>query len=442
MKHESLPEPPTESDEKIARLEKELRKLKSAVEELTVLNELAIAAGSSLEVDQVLDIIVKKSLNAVGAEQGTIMLVTSYRERPLQTLIRQADRSEERFQYKIGPHITGWILKNRQPLIIEDLATDARFKTTREEEAAIRTVLGVPIWSRGKIMGVLVMSNKKNGAAFTENDLRLVSIIAAQSGQLIRNSQLQEESLRKKQLEQELNLARNIQLRLLPREEPHLEGFEIASYFRAAVEVGGDYFDYFSIDDNHLGIAVADASGHGPAAAMLMSMVKGVLHTLSTQFAAPEAILQQMNTTLSEIIPPETFITMMLLTLDSEGLLRFSNAGHNPPFWYNKSNGNGRFLKLPGCALNLTTTPVYRVKEFRLNPGDFLLLYTDGITETMNPQTELFGEERFRQAALAVSAEPAEKIIQHLLDEISSFSHHAPQADDMVLIVLKRTSFG
>jgi GAF domain-containing protein len=146
----------------VQQLEKEVQRLKLAVEELSVLNDLAIAASSSLEVRQLLDIIVQKSIKAVKAEQGSISLVTEQEETPFRTLIRQVDRTHDQMPYRIGAHITGWILKNKQPLMIDTLATDGRFKASEQEAKEIRSVLCVPIWSQAKLIGILMMMTKKN----------------------------------------------------------------------------------------------------------------------------------------------------------------------------------------------------------------------------------------------------------------------------------------
>lgn len=287
----------------VQQLEKEIQRLKLAVEELSVLNDLAIAASSSLEVRQMLDIIVQKSIKAVKAEQGSISLVTEQEDTPFRTLIRQVDRTHEQMPYRVGAHITGWILKNKKPLIIENLTTDERFKASEQEGKVIRSVLCVPIWSQAKIIGILMMMNKKTHEPFNADDLRLLSIIAAQSGQLIRNSQLQEEALEKKRLEFELSLARRIQNNLLPRAAPITPYLDIASYFNPAEEVGGDYYDYFSLGDQQIGVVIADVSGHGPAAAMMMTMVKGILHSIVQQFSSPAQSLSEINSIIARIAP-------------------------------------------------------------------------------------------------------------------------------------------
>ena len=273
-----------EDNQKILQLENEVRRLKSAVEELIVLNDLAIAAGKFLEVEEMLDLIVEKSIKAVKAEQGSILLVTEEKDAPLKTLIRQADQRSRLMPYKVGLHITGWVLTHQQPLIIENLATDTRFHTTEQERKEIKSVLCVPIRFQAKIIGILMVTNKKTLEPFGADDMRLLSIIAAQSGQFIRNSELQQETIQKKRMEEALAMAREMQLSLLPKKVPETKAIEISSYFNAADEVGGDYYDYFDLAENRIGVVVADVSGHGPSAALVMTMIKGILHTITKKY--------------------------------------------------------------------------------------------------------------------------------------------------------------
>jgi sigma-B regulation protein RsbU (phosphoserine phosphatase) len=429
--------PEVESPE-IIQLKNELQRLKSAVEELTVLNDLAIAASSTLEVDQMLDIIVQKSIKAVKAEQGKIMLVTEEKGAPLQTLIRQDNFSGRSTSYNVGTHITGWVLKNQKTLMIEDLATDNRFTTSEEEKKEIRSVLCVPIWFRAKIVGVLMVTNKKSTEIFTENDSRLLSIIAAQSGQLIRNSQLQEEALEKKRMEQELTFARNIQMSLVPMEDPKSDLYEIASYFNPADEVGGDYFDYFFLDEKKIAVVQADVSGHGVSAAMIMTMVKGILSSITHRFTSVDEALLEINSTLNKIAPQEMFVTMIFMVYDLEKkILKLSNAGHNPPLIYKNKSKSYDWIEIPGCALNLTDSPVYQLEEIPINSNDLFLLYTDGVTETINSESEMYGKDRLAQLIEKVINSSTTEIIDHIKNDLNSFSNHASQADDIALIAIK-----
>ena len=184
--------------QKISELEKKVAELKSAVAELEVLNEIAVSASKAVDVDQILNLIVQKSIKTIDAEQGSILLLTSDKKKPLKTIIRQDDTSSLKHNYHVSKNITGWVLLKEKPIIIENLAKDKRFKPTKEEMKDIRSVLCVPIWFEGRITGLMMLINKKNSKHFSQNDLTLLSIIAVQAGQLIKNLQLQKESLLKR----------------------------------------------------------------------------------------------------------------------------------------------------------------------------------------------------------------------------------------------------
>lgn len=417
--------------------EKELQRLKSVVEELTVLNELAIAASSSLEVDQVLDTIVQKSIKAVKAEQGSILLVTDQQDLPFKTLIRQQDMSGIQ-TYHVGTHITGWVLKNHQPLLIENLATDPRFKTTAEEQQAIKTVLCVPIWHKAKIIGILMMTNKRTDESFSKDDARLLSIIAAQSGQLIRNSQLQQEAIEKKRLSHELDLARKIQLDLLPKTIPKIEGLEISRYFQPADSVSGDYYDFYLLPQNRLLLLLADVSGHGPSAALMMTMIKGIFHSIIKNYSSVAQSLNQMNAILHEILPQEIFVTCQLLEMDTANkIMQFSNAGHHPLMIFRAATKSCEQLELKSCALNIMDHFNYQSKEINLKANDVVVLYTDGLIEALNKDEEMFGTARLMESITATVTEKAETIIKNIKTSLYEFTGEITYQDDLAIIVIK-----
>jgi len=425
----------------IEELEQQIERLKSSVEELILLNDLALAASSTLDVDQMLDTIVQKSIKAVRAEQGSILLVTEKQDDPLKTLIRHQDFSGSMQSYKIGNHISGWVLKYKKPLMIENLAEDERFNVSEQEAKDIRSVLCLPISFQAKIIGILVMTNKKTGEPFSSNDLRLLSIIAAQSGQLIRNSQLQQEAIDKKRLEQELVLAEKIQRGLLPKTDPKIEGIDIASYFKPTEAVGGDYYDYFEIDENRFGIVVADVSGHGPSAALIMTMIKGILHSIIRNFSSPDEALDELKSIVSRIVPPEIFITLLFLVLDTKNkVLQFANAGHMPLIHCNHQKNLCQILELPGfvlCAWDMLPELSYTLKEISLQAEDIFFLYTDGVNEAVNDMSEMFEISGLQKAINEVTSKPADKIIEHVKGKLHTFTGKSAQEDDIVMIAIK-----
>jgi len=178
-------------------LKQKLEQYESAVNELQLLNEIAIASGNSQNIDQTLNTIVQKILRAVNAEQGSIMLLTEDEHDPFKTFLRKEDFSTLKPHYRINTSISGWVLKNEESLLIKNLSKDNRFNSTEEERKDIKSILCTPIWFEGKIIGVMTMVNEKDKTEFTESDQTLLSIISIQTGQLIKNSQLQQEYFQK-----------------------------------------------------------------------------------------------------------------------------------------------------------------------------------------------------------------------------------------------------
>lgn len=423
-------------DAALKKLRKENLQMRSAIQELNVLNDLAVAAGSELEIDKILDTTVKKSLQALSGEQGEILLLNEEDERQLKTLVRQFD-DEGFMSRRVGFDVTGWVLQHQQPLLSNNLGEDERFKLSEQELAGIRNLVCVPIFSKGELLGVLTVLNKHNGDSFKNNDVRLLTIIAAQSGQLIRQRQLQAEMLEKQRLEQELAIARNIQMGLIPGDYPANEKLAIAGFIRTADKVGGDYYDFFELPGGRVAITIADVSGHGPGAALIMTMVKGILHTLTKNEQTPADILHDLNRVLSRIAPPEMFVTMVFAIFDStNGILEMANAGHHPLF-IRKKNGDLAVLHPIAPALNVIPEAEYQNEEYQLASGDTAFVYTDGIPEAFDSEGNMFTEERliacFRDKQLR---EPAD-LVNNIVDNIEAFCGKNPPQDDMAMIVTR-----
>lgn len=424
--------------QKVKNLENEIAKLKLSLKEVSVLYDLAITTGRTIDQDKLLDVIVQKTILALKAEQASIQLVTPNKDSTLNTLIRREAQSGTMPSYKIGSHITGWLLKNKQPLIIESLADDNRFRTTQQEQSEIKTIIGVPIWLHAEIMGVFIVTNKRTGEPFNSSDLRLLTIVASEAGQLIYTLQLQKEAIERKRLEHELDLARKIQMSLLPESRQLNPMLDIESYFLSADAVSGDYYDYFILDKNKIGIVIADVSGHGPSAALMMTMLKGILHSVTSQFVSPDLILKEINSIFFRVAPPEMFVTMMFLIIDTDRqILQYSNAGHNPILFFNSKNNLCEEIKLDGCAINISDSSDFIVREIPLQKNDLFVIYTDGITEAFNDINEMFGVEKLVQAIDEVKDSETSEIIENVKAGLSRFTGNRSPEDDIALIAVK-----
>lgn len=419
-------------------LEKENLQLRRAVEELSILNEIAAAISSTMGVEKITELIVGKCTKQIRAEQGAICLVSEVDQTsPLKTFVRTQDSSFRGMPYHFGVSLTGWMLKNQKPLLINDLAKDERFRGIERDSGEIRSLLAVPLKLKNKMIGVLCIFNKKDNAQFTPEDLRLLSIIGIQSTQTIENARLYEEERKLLALEEDLRTARNIQQSLLPKNNPQIEGLEICGLSIPAKEVGGDYYDFIQIDDSRLGIAIADVSGKGTPAALLMANLQASLRGQAFINPSVKDTVTKVNLMISRFMEMGKFITLFYGILDHKNkTLTFTNAGHNFPFLLSRE-GNLSKLEKGGTILGMLNYLEYEEETVQLKPGDTLLLYTDGITEAMNEKEELFEEERLLEILQTNQNVSAQELSRKIVDKVNSFQGTLPQGDDITLVLIR-----
>jgi sigma-B regulation protein RsbU (phosphoserine phosphatase) len=422
----------------VEKLDEEKERLKRAVKELSILNDIGVAISSTMGVDKMTELILKRCIKHIGAEQGAIWLVEQKPEvDPLKTFMRVSDPILSGLPYRLGMNLVGWILKNQKPLLINDLTKDERFKVIRKESANIRSLLAVPLTLKNKMIGILCLFNKKDNSDFTQDDQRLLSIIAIQSAQTIENARLYEEERKLLALEEDLRTARHIQQSLLPKENPRLVDIDIAGLSIPAKQVGGDYYDFIPIDDDHLGIAIADVSGKGTPAALLMANLQACLRGQAVINRSVKDTVTKANFMLSRFMDMGKFITLFygILHLKNK-TFTYTNAGHNFPFLLDK-DGNLKTLEKGGIILGMFDSAVYEEETVPLKSGDILLLYTDGITEATNDKEEMFEEERLLKLLKDNQSLSAQPFSQKIVDEVLLFCGTIPQGDDITLVLVK-----
>jgi sigma-B regulation protein RsbU (phosphoserine phosphatase) len=291
---------------------------------------------------------------------------------------------------------------------------------------------------RSRLIGVLAVYNKKHDGLFREEDQRLLSIIAAQSAQIIENARLYEEERSLIRMREELRVAERIQAGLLPEKPPFVEGYELAGMSLPAQNVGGDYFDYLVVDSTHVAVCVADVSGKGLPASLLMSNVQAALRSRVTAGESPADFLTAVNGLLRRSMNRGSFVTMVYGILDSEShRFTFANAGHNRPL-LKRSDGSVERLQTAGLALGLVPEPVYPLDSITLDRGDELLLYSDGITEAMNAGGEEWGEERLRSFLSERLSTAADELLGELTATVGGHRASMQQQDDMTLVLVRR----
>ncbi|MFQ6032682.1 MAG: PP2C family protein-serine/threonine phosphatase, partial [Candidatus Zixiibacteriota bacterium] len=272
---------------------------------------------------------------------------------------------------------------------------------------------------------------------FTLDDQRLVAIIAMQSAQVLENARLYEEEKKLQQMEEDIRIAKNIQRSLLPKENPSLPGIDIAGLNLQAREVGGDYYDFINIDKDYLGIAIADVSGKGMPAALLMANVQATLKAQALAKCAPSECVAKSNSFLCRSVEKGKFVTLIYAILDiKEKSFTYANAGHCYPFIFNLK-GAVKQLETSGLVLGVLDDHAYQEEQVVLQPGEWLLLYTDGITEAFDQRDEQFEEERLIRVVQENLDLDAEKMSQQIVNSVIEFQGDVPQSDDLTLVVLK-----
>jgi len=291
---------------------------------------------------------------------------------------------------------------------------------------------------KGHMTGLLAVFNKKAGAGFSEDDQRLLAIIASESSQVIDNARLAEKEKTLLHVQEELRLAYEIQNNLLPKEPPNMPGYDIAGKSVPAKEVGGDYFDFLTVEENRLAFCLGDVSGKGLPAALLMANLQAAVRSQTMAGTSLTSCLERANSLLFRNTSPEKFATLFFGCLDiGDHILHYCNAGHNHPFLITDKIEPLR-LSEGGLALGCFETFPFEENQVQLNPGDRLVVFSDGISEAVNNADEEFGEARVYDMAVANRGVSAAKLIEKILQEVGRHAGVRPQMDDMTLVVIQR----
>ena len=422
---------------KVYTLEEENRQLKRAVEELSILNDLSRAIGASVDSQDIIRKIVDRSMRAVQAEQTVVTLVDSDSSEPMKTLVRAMTSSSEHPQYHLNENLLGWMHLYKKPLLTNAPSDDERFKGLKWDQT-INSILCVPLMVKSELKGVITSYNKKGDAGFTQEDQRLLAIIAGQSAQIIENARLYEEEKAFVSMKEQVRLAYQIQKDLLPKSEPDIAGYDIAARSIPAQMVGGDYYDFINVENGSLAICLGDVSGKGLPASLLMANLQATLRG-QTLVSAPvnESVLRS-NKLIFQSTDPEKFATLFYGVLDTNThQLSYCNAGHEIPFVFTGDGDPGR-LETGGMALGVMDDFPYQCDFVTLNPGDLLVVYSDGIPDATNEFDHPFGEDRLIALIREYKQRPVVAIIDGIIDAVKEHEGNMEQLDDLTLVLVKR----
>ncbi|MFA5117148.1 MAG: GAF domain-containing SpoIIE family protein phosphatase, partial [Candidatus Omnitrophota bacterium] len=345
---------------------------------------------------------------------------------------------------------------------IADQQTASNAKIQNELKTfSVRQAIAVPLQTRDKPIGILYLDNRLAGGTFGKDELELMKGFAVQASVSIENAFLVSSLVEQERLKQELELGRQIQESLLPKESPVIQGLKLSGLMLPAKEIGGDYYDFVvpdssattggahagipnaqsSCDFSSVGIVIGDVSGKGVAAGLLMAMAKTAIHTLSQEETSPKQILLRTNQILVKHIGAQKFMTMLYFRYDTQTkTLTYSSAGHEHILIYRKE-GKVESILSGGFMLGMVPdiSTFLEDKNISLNPGDKIVLYTDGVTEARNPQEDLFGLEKLIELIQKYGSKPAEQLLSSIKDEVYAYIGTREQYDDITLVVMEAT---
>lgn len=414
-------------------------KLKSSVEELSILNDIATAITSTQSLDKITNLIVNKCVKYLHSEQGSIQLFDEKDVlNPFHTMIRVRDNEEDQDSLRFDKQLTDSMLMNRKPLLINEFKREEEISLQGNSVLRIRSLLSVPMIIKGKMIGILTLFNKMSEEGFTESDQRLLSIIASQSANVIENSRLFEEEMKLLQLQKEIEVAREIQKNLLPKQIPLIDGYDVFAINIPAQEVGGDYYDFIKISDNKIAIALGDVSGKGIPASMLMANLQATLRGQLLFCNCAKDCIKRANNLLYKSTDLSKFVTLFFGILDTNNhTFTYCNAGHNTPVFLQKDKKIE--MDKGGIILSWIEDTNYDEEEILLEKGSLLVVFSDGVTEAMNAKEEEYGEERLLKVIKDNPSLSSELLTNKILKDVNSFTSGELQSDDITLLIVKRS---
>ncbi len=403
--------------------------------EKEVLLEVTRALAAPFDLDEVIAAILQSLRQVVDYDAAAIYLVN--RRTRLLELVSESgypEGSDEAFGLQIGQGIVGWVAKTGEPVIVPDVSADPRYVAARPQT---RSEVAAPLLIEGRTIGVFNLESDLDDA-YHDGHLELLSAFAAQAAVAVERARVATDLLERRRLEKELAIARDIQQSFLPAGSPHVPGFDLAGTSIPHDEVGGDYYDFIPVSETRIGLAIADVSGKGIPAALLMAGFRmSLLAEIRNEFAL-RAVMRKANQLLHESTERDKFVTAFYGVLDwRNGVLIFSNAGHNPPFLLHRDGTHHR-LEDGGLALGVLPDSRYEERPIALRDGDVLVHYTDGVSEAENAAGEPFGDERIERTVRAHADEPAATILRELVAAVREWAGERGPTDDLTLLVARK----
>jgi phosphoserine phosphatase RsbU/P len=416
---------------------------RSPVDRFALLYNLSQTLNSSLDLNEVLNRVMDEVIAATHAERGFVMLREDASAGEVKLTFKAARGMDQNTiedpEFQISKSIVERTARTGESLLTSDAQADSRFNLRQSIMVlGLRSILCTPLKVKDKVIGVIYVDNRLQAGIFTKEDLELLNAIASTAAIAIENARLYQVAVDKGRMERELQMARKVQGSLLPESIPQAPGWEFAALWKPAREVGGDYFDFIPTKDRQ-NFIIADVTDKGMPAALFMAFTRTAVRASLRQSSSPSESLRLANHLICADSNDALFVSLFLGSLNPEtGELTYANAGHHPPFHYSREKNVLLPLKSTGMQLGMDPYSSYKQHTILLQPGDFVFLYTDGVTDAANGTGLDFGIEGIQQNLLSSTNEPADGIVHSIDQAIENFAGELGQFDDVTILVAKR----
>lgn len=429
---------------------------------LAFLKRIGEAMTLTDDLDALLRMIVHFAIEATSAEGGALFVLYPRQrvlaaritegtfpplKRPSHTTFtkilskaRYIEEALRRTPYPCDEGVLGEAVTQRRTVLIEDAEKDDRLPLYEEPELHLRTLLAAPLIFHEEVLGVLAVSNKRTLGPFNESDRSLLASLADQAALSVRAARLYQAAAEKERIDRDLRLASDIQQILIPRRLPERPGLDCAGLSEPAQQVGGDYYDMFELDDARIAFAIADVSGKGVSAALVMAMFRATVRLLATASDSPAAVLRETNRRIFPDIRDDMFVSVVYGIIDTRSwTVAFARAGHEPPL-LRRVSGTVEIVSPPGMAVGIDPGEAFDQAtgegEIRLSKGDLLVLYTDGITEARDRAGTEYGRDNLLEAVATSGSDGAANLARDIRERMRRFVGDTPQQDDITLLIL------
>ncbi|NOT46344.1 MAG: SpoIIE family protein phosphatase [Acidobacteria bacterium] len=407
---------------------------------LGLISKVGVALLSASGLDETLNQVASLVFEAVPAERCVIMLRDDDNAEAMQIKVARIRGKEEIIEeVRVSRTVMDEVLKNGKSVLTADAQHDPRFASQTMALSGIRSVLAVPLSvDERNIFGLIYADSPTYEATFSEEHLNILTTLASVASIRVENATLLEERLERERMERELELATEIQQRFQPSGPPELTGYEFQGISFSCYEIGGDYYDFIERHDGKMLIALGDVSGKGTAAALLMSSLHAAIHAQVSAKSSLEQTITSVNQYLAENTPANRFVTLFAAELDpATGTLKYINAGHNPPL-VGRIDGSIEQLSSGGFPLGIIPSAEFELGEMTLQPGESLVVYSDGVSEANNLNGDEFGLDRLAAVIQNNLSSSAAGLRDKVESALSSFTQTAPANDDITLVIAKR----